>query len=147
MWDIVKTLLEKLPQLRSREERIEDKAKHRLVFLHEAFCEYHAAYRAYSTERTVFDYYRWMQAMDWLAHVLEGIGVVVAVSDPQLFDCIQHYLDETSPGQMRKSTPSDSDAEFRCAINGLRKFIKEQMTIGEILKAQQTYQKERFRSN
>ena len=144
----VEIIVEKLFQPRTRKEKDEDTAKQRLVFFYLALREYHAAYTTHSTHNNESNYNEWVEAADHLDHVSEGIGSILAICDPQLIQCIQSYLDQTTPGLTRAPTTNDEpctcDADFLHAINELGRFIKERMMIGEILKAYEAYCKQRF---
>ena len=147
------------PTPRPPNEIDEDQAKQRLVFLHEALCEDHAAYKTYLAESNETNYDEWIQATEWLDNAFERISLVIAVFEPQVFECIQNYLDKTILCQTLATRSDDSDiftavavekdelancdADFLNAIKRLRIWMKDRMTPGEIFRAQEAYQRER----
>ena len=155
---VIEIIVQKLFQPRTRKEKYEDKAKHGLVYLHQALCEYDGAYRTFLVDAENSNYMEWMKAIDWLDHIWNGIGPVIAVFDTPLFQCIQNYLAKTKPLKTKaigssktqslmtamKEIPANSDKDFECAILLLRKFMEERMTMGEIRRAVQLYERDRF---
>ena len=144
----VEIIVEKLFQPRTRKEKDEDTAKQRLVFFYLALRDYHAAYTTHSTDNNELNYDEWVGAAEHLVHISDGIASTLAIYAPQLIQSIQSYLDQTTPSLTRAPTTSDElctcEADFLHAINELGRFIKERMTIGEILKAYEAYCKQRF---
>ena len=156
---VIEIIVEKLFQPRTRKEKYEDKAKQGLVYLHQALCKYDIAYRTFLVEGEDLNYNEWLRVTDWLDHVWNGMGPVIAVFDTPLFQCIQNYLAKTKPAKTRaigsgnnqgllmsaiKEEQVNSDADFECAITRLRKLMKEQMTMGEIRRAVQLYERDLF---
>src|ERR1044072_1555528 len=151
---VIEIIVQKLFQPRTRKKKYEDKAKHGLVYLHQALCEYDGAYRTFLVEGEDANYMEWIKAMDWLDHIWNGIGPVIAVFNTPLLRSIQNYLANTKPAKIKaigssktpslvtaiKETPANSDKDFDCAIMLLRKFMEERMTMGEIRRAVQLYE-------
>lgn len=144
----VEILVEKLFQPRTRKEKDEDTAKKRLVFFYLALRDYHAAYTTHATAINELNYNEWVRAAEELVHISEGIASTLAIYAPQLIQSIQSYLDQTTPGltgtPTRSEEPCKGDADFLRAIDELRGFIRERMTIGEFLKAYEDFYKQRF---
>lgn len=167
---VLKTLIElfiKFFQPRSSKEKAEDAVKQKLVFLHEALVECHAAYLLYSSDHSEMNLANWKKKANDLVHFLDEIGLALASFAQQTFDYAVQYtypegvatreynatadeaqevrriLDRLSLLQSDKPQASDDD-DFKQATSRLRQFMKENMTKGEIKKAQDAFRRDTY---
>ena len=167
---MLKTLIElfvKFFQPRSAKEKAEDAVKQKLVFLHEALVECHAAYLLYSSDRSEMNLANWRKKAHDLVHFLDEIGLALATFGQQTFDYTAKYiypegiaaheysatedealevrriLNRLSLLQSDEPQASDDD-DFKEATSRLRQFMKENMTKGEMKKAQDAFRKDTY---
>ncbi len=165
MLKIAEILLDKFLRPLTAEQKADREVKQKIVFLHEALRHCHNAYKQYKSDSSDENYVNWKHAVVYLIRVLEEIRTTLAAFAPDAFDDVYEYAavetiiippgadydESTDLGQMitelkslkrRKNLPGGVGGDFEKAIKKLREFMRKNMTMGEIHRAQKAFKSE-----
>jgi len=168
---VVEIVLEKFLQPRSRKQKADDDVKEKLVYLHECLVNCHSAYLQYVSDRNHMNLENWRKAVRDLASVLDEVGLALSSLSPDTFNYAADYFASEAPMpddysasdeeaheiqrtvkrlELLQSGEPESrydDNEFKEATTRLRKFMKENLSPGEIKQAQDSFRRDSYRRN
>jgi hypothetical protein len=166
---VAEILLNKFLMPRTSVQKAESEVKQKIVFLHESLIYCHNAYRRYKSDPSDENLAVWKHVVVYLIRVLEEIGTTLATFAPDAYDHVYDYADPEVPGilraendrsqvkdddstelgqtikelkSLRRKPMGDVSCDFEGAITKLREFMRTNMTMGEIQRAQKAFKSE-----
>lgn len=164
---IAEILMNKFLMPHTSEQKAESDVKQKIVFLHESLIYCHNTYLEYKTDPSDESLVVWKRAVVYLISVLEEISTTLATFAPDAFDSVYDYSDPEVPGVLlaeydscqpeddeskelnqtikelkslrRKKPTGDVNCDFDSAIMKLREFMRNNITMGEIQRAQKAF--------
>ena len=168
MWDkIVEVLLNKY--LQTSEQKEEKLVKEKIVFLHEALVHCHDAYFQYKSKRSEENFVVWRRSVGYLIRVLEEVRTTLASFAPEAYDHAVDYAFSEMPilipgesetymnneddndeleilleklKRLQKKKPQKVGKDFEEATTRIREFMRVNMTMGQIHRAQKAFKEE-----
>lgn len=164
---LVEILADKFVQPRSRKQKADDEMKEKLVFLHESLVNCHTAYVRYASDGYEVNLENWRKRVRELGYVLDDVSLALASFAPETFDRAAEYFYPEAPAppdytprddetreliriserlkMLQRTVPTKrSGNDFKEATSKLREFLGQQMSAGEILKAQEAYRRQTY---
>jgi hypothetical protein len=155
---LVEILVDKYVHPKTAVQKAEDDVKEKIVFLHESLVGCQAAYNIYVADASDENYLAWRYTVTTLVRALEEVGLTLATVAPEAFDpAFDYAVSEAPPSHdelaamdlkrsierlkhLRGKSSEAVEGDFQEATAKLREFMNKKMSMGEVHKAQKTFQ-------